>query len=41
MVSFILEIMTSDCMVIPIQIELEVILIERELQDVVSVWGQS
>jgi hypothetical protein len=37
---FILEIMTSDCMVILIQIGLEVFLIERALQDVVSVWGQ-
>ena len=40
MVSIILEIMTSKYMVILIQIGLEVLLIERELQDVVLVWGQ-
>jgi hypothetical protein len=40
MVSLILEIMTSDCMVIQIQIRLEVFLIGRALRDVVSVWGQ-
>ena len=40
MVSVILEIMTSDNMVIQIQIGMEVFLIERALQDVVSVWGQ-
>jgi hypothetical protein len=39
MVSIILEIMTLDCMVILIQIGLEVLLIERALQDVFSVWG--
>jgi hypothetical protein len=40
MVSVILEIMISDCMVIQIQIELEVFMIERALRDVVSIWGQ-
>jgi hypothetical protein len=40
MVSVILEIMTSTCMVILTQIGVEVLLIERALQDVVSVWGQ-
>jgi hypothetical protein len=39
MVSVILEIMTSDYMVILIQIGLEVLQKERELHDVVSVWG--
>jgi hypothetical protein len=39
LVSVILEIMTSDWLVILIQIGLEVFLIERALQDVVSVWG--
>jgi hypothetical protein len=41
LVSVILEIMNSDCMDILIQIELEVFLIERALQDFDSVWGQS
>jgi hypothetical protein len=41
LVSTILEIMTSDSMDILIQIELEVFLIERALQDVDSLWGQS
>ena len=40
LVLVIMEIMTSDCMDILIQIELEVFLIERALQDVVSVRGQ-
>jgi hypothetical protein len=39
MVSVILEIMTSDCMVILIQIGLEVLLLERALQDVVSTFS--
>jgi hypothetical protein len=40
MASVILEIMTSDCMAILIQIGLEVLQTEKALQDVVSVWGQ-
>jgi hypothetical protein len=35
-----LEIMNLDCMAILIKIGLEVLQIERALQDVVSVWGQ-
>jgi hypothetical protein len=38
MVYVILEIMTLNCMVILIQIGLEVLQIVREFQDVVSVW---
>ena len=41
MVLVILEIMTSDCMVIQIQIGKDVSLIERELQEGVLVWGQT
>ena len=40
LVSIILEIMTSNCMNILIEIEMEVFMIERALQDVVSIWGQ-
>ena len=40
MASVILEIVTLDYMAILIQIGLEVLQIEKSLQDVVSVWGQ-
>jgi hypothetical protein len=39
MVSVILEIMTSNCMVILIHIGLEILQTERELYDVILVWG--
>jgi hypothetical protein len=41
MASIILEIMTSDCMAIMIQIGLEGPQTKKALRDVVSIWGQS